>query len=90
MQTIDEATIDEFIAAHPHWKADRNKDALTAEFKLPGFAAAMGFMMEIAVHADKMKGLLLAEESRSCPLLARRSFHVCGALVLRTCADRGA
>ena len=54
MQTIDEARIDEFIAAHPHWKADRNKAALTAEFKLPGFAAAMGFMMEIAVHADKM------------------------------------
>ena len=54
MQTIDEARIDEFIAAHPHWKADRNKVALTAEFKLPGFAAAMGFMMEIAVHADKM------------------------------------
>ena len=54
MQTIDEATIDAFIAAHPHWKADRNKAALTAEFELPGFAAAMGFMMEIAVHADKM------------------------------------
>ena len=54
MQTIDEATIDAFIAAHPLWKADRNKAALTAEFELPGFAAAMGFMMEIAVHADKM------------------------------------
>ena len=54
MQTIDEATIDAFVATHPHWKADRNKAALTAEFKLPGFAAAMGFMMEIAVHADKM------------------------------------
>ena len=54
MQTINEATIDEFNAAHPHWKADRNKAALTAEFKLPGFAAAMGFMMEIAVYADKM------------------------------------
>ena len=54
MQTIDEATIDAFIAAHPHWKADCNKAALTAEFELPGFAAAMGFMMEIAVHADKM------------------------------------
>ena len=54
MQTIDEATIDAFITAHPHWKADRNKAALTAEFKLPGFAAAMGFMMEIAVQADKM------------------------------------
>ena len=54
MQTIDEARIDEFIAAHPLWKADRNKAALTVEFKLPGFAAAMGFMMEIAVHADKM------------------------------------
>ena len=54
MQTIDEAKIDEFIAVHPHWKADRNKAALNAEFKLPGFAAAMGFMMEIAVHADKM------------------------------------
>ena len=54
MQTIDEARIDEFIAAHPHWKADPNKAALNAEFKLPGFAAAMGFMMEIAVHADKM------------------------------------
>ena len=54
MKTIDEATIDAFIAAHPHWKADRSKAALTAEFKLPDFAAAMGFMMEIAVHADKM------------------------------------
>ena len=54
MQTIDEATIDAFIAAHPRWKADRNKAALTAEFILPGSAAAMGFMMEIAVYADKM------------------------------------
>ena len=54
MQTIDKAKIDAFIAAHPHWKADRNKTGLTAEFKLPGFASAMGFMMEIAVHADKM------------------------------------
>ena len=54
MQTIDKAKIDAFIAAHPHWKADRNKAGITSEFKLPGFAAAMGFMMEIAVHADKM------------------------------------
>ena len=46
MQTIDEAKIDEFIAAHPHWKAGRNKTTLTAEFKLPGFAAAMGFMVK--------------------------------------------
>ena len=54
MQTIDKAKINAFIAAHPHWKALRNKEGLTAEFKLPGFAAAMGFMMEIAIHADKM------------------------------------
>ena len=54
MQTIDKAKINAFIAAYPHWKADSNKTGLTAEFKLPGFAAAMGFMMEIAVHADKM------------------------------------
>ena len=54
MQTIDKAKIDAFIATHPHWKADRNNASLTAEFKLPGFAAAMGFMMEISVHADKM------------------------------------
>ena len=54
MQTIDKAKIDAFIAAHPHWKALRNKEGFTAEFKLPGFAAAMGFMMEIAIHADKM------------------------------------
>ena len=54
MQTIDKPKIDAFIAAHPHWKALRNKESLTAEFKLPGFAAAMGFMMEIAIHADKM------------------------------------
>ena len=54
MQTIDKAKIVSFIAEHPHWRADRNKAGLTAEFKLPGFAAAMGFMMEIAVYADKM------------------------------------
>ncbi len=54
MQTIDKAKIDAFIAEHPHWKALRNKKGLTAEFSLPGFAAAMGFMMEIAIHADKM------------------------------------
>ena len=54
MQTIDKAKIDAFIAAHAHWKLLRNNEGLTAEFKLPGFAAAMGFMMEIAIHADKM------------------------------------
>ena len=54
MRTIDNARIDAFIAAHPHWKADHNKAGLTAEFKLPDFAAAMGFMMEISVHADKI------------------------------------
>ena len=54
MQTIDKAKIDTFIATHPHWRADRNKAGLTADFKLPSFAAAIGFMMEIAVHADKM------------------------------------
>jgi len=54
MQTIDKAKVNAFIAAHPHWKVDRNKASLSAEFKLPGFAAAMGFIMEIAIHADKM------------------------------------
>tara|TARA_Y100000589_G_C27163879_1_gene633958 strand:- start:401 stop:733 length:333 start_codon:yes stop_codon:yes gene_type:complete len=54
MQTIDKAKINAFITAHPHWQALRNKEGLTAEFKLPGFAEAMGFMMEIAIHADKM------------------------------------
>ena len=54
MQTIDKAKIDAFIVSHPRWKAERNKTGLCAEFKLPSFASAMGFMMEIAVHADKM------------------------------------
>ena len=38
----------------------------------------------LALLLGDAPGLLLAEESRSCPLLARRSFHVCGALVLRS------
>ena len=54
MQSVDDATIDAFVAAHPNWAKDRNNTALTAEFKHSGFAAAMGFMTEIAIHADKM------------------------------------
>ena len=40
----------------------------------------------LALLLGDAPGLLLAEESRSCPLLARRHFHVCGALVLCTAA----
>ena len=54
MQSVDDATVDAFVVARPNWVKDRNNTALTAEFKRPGFAAAMGFMTEIAIHADKM------------------------------------
>ena len=42
----------------------------------------------LALLLGNAPGLLLAEESRSCPRLARRRFHVCGALVLRTSCVR--
>lgn len=54
MQSVDDATIDAFVSAHPTWVRDRDNTALTAEFKHPSFAAAMGFMTEIAIHADKL------------------------------------
>ena len=54
MQSVDDATVDAFVRAHPHWVKDRANTALTAQFKFADFAAAMGFMSEIAIHADKL------------------------------------
>ena len=54
MQTTDKTKIEAFVATHSNWKINRDNTALMAEFKLPSFPAAMGFMMEIAVHADKI------------------------------------
>lgn len=54
MQPVDDATVDGFILAHPAWVKGRDNAALTAEFKYPSFAAAMGFMTEVAIHADKL------------------------------------
>lgn len=54
MALVDGATVDAFVSAHPNWVKDRNNTALSAEFKQPSFAAAMGFMTEIAIHADKL------------------------------------
>jgi len=54
MGTVDDATADVFVAAHPRWMKVSEPAALTAEFKCASFAAAMGFMTEIAIHADKL------------------------------------
>ena len=54
MQSVDDATVDAFVLAHPQWGKDRSNTALTAEFRFADFAAAMGFMSEIAIHADKL------------------------------------
>ena len=42
-----------FVSAHPVRESGRDNTAPTAEFKCPSFAAAMGFMTEVAIHADK-------------------------------------
>ncbi len=54
MQTTEKTKIEAFVAAHSNWKEDRNNTALTAEFQLISFPAAISFMMEIAIYADKM------------------------------------
>ena len=54
MRSVDDATIDAFVSAHPAWVKGRDNTALTAELKCPSFAAAMGFMTEVAIHADKL------------------------------------
>lgn len=54
MPSVNDATLNAFVSAHPIWRNDRNNTALTADFKHPSFAAAMGFMTEIAIYADKL------------------------------------
>ena len=54
MLSVDDATIDAFVSVHPAWVKGRDNTALTAEFKCTSFAAAIGFMTEVAIHADKL------------------------------------
>ena len=46
------ATIDAWIAAHPGWARDGEK-SLARTFKLPDFASALGFAVQVGCAAEK-------------------------------------
>lgn len=49
---LTEAEIKAAIRDLPGWKVDKGK--LTKEYKFDSFAQAMGWMVSVAVHADKL------------------------------------
>ena len=50
---LDDAALAAALAKLPGWKKADGRDAITKEFTLPAFPAAVGFMVHVAMLAER-------------------------------------
>lgn len=53
-QAFDNTKIEEMLQDHPLWKIEEDGKAICRTFRFEDFAAAFGFMAEIALAAEKL------------------------------------
>lgn len=53
MSKLDLASATSHLAAMPEWSHDRERDAITREFRFEDFMQAFSFMTELAIFAEK-------------------------------------
>jgi 4a-hydroxytetrahydrobiopterin dehydratase len=53
MNKLEPASVSTLLASLPDWRHDRQRDAITREFRFRDFIQAFSFMTELAIFAEK-------------------------------------